>query len=103
MKHADHDAHRAFEESAFHGCHGVSCNQGRQPCRDRCGAEMSCAELDKLRPLVRRPAPRKPHLPLWTRVKLEWQRARARVVLSGVFLVSMLATLGATIATWLAR
>lgn len=87
--HEDRNAHAAFQDSAYAGCRGISCNQGRRPCRDRCGAEMSCAELDKLRPLVRRPAPRNPHLPLWARVKLEWQRQRAHVLLGVVSLISM--------------
>lgn len=87
--HEDRNAHAAFEDSTYAGCHGASCNQGRQPCRDRCGAEMACNELDKLRPLVRRPEPRKPHLPLWARVKLEWQHQRVRVLLGVVSLISM--------------
>lgn len=94
MKHADHDAHRAFEDSVQAGCSGA-CEWGQ---------DCTCSHSAWRAPRQpRKPEPRRPHLPLWTRVKLEWQRARARVVLSGVFLVSMLATLGATIATWLAR
>lgn len=37
---------RVLFESAGHfaSCKGASCHQGRQPCRDRCHAEMACAE-----------------------------------------------------------
>ena len=49
------------------GCRGASCHQGRQPCRDRCSAEMA----------VHSPEPRTPRLSLWRRIVLALQSLRA--------------------------
>lgn len=33
-------------DTFWRGCQGASCEQGRKPCTDRCGAEMAAPEPD---------------------------------------------------------
>lgn len=64
---ADATVQAARELRTDVGCRGISCHQGRQPCRDRCSAEMA----------VHSPEPREPNLSLWRRIVLAMQSLRA--------------------------
>lgn len=51
---------RHAETEWCNGCHGSSCNQGRAPCRDRCGAEQAV------------PSDSLPNLSWWRRLLLRF-------------------------------
>lgn len=71
MNHRDHDAHRAFEASTLHaGCTGA-CEWG-----EPCACSHSALQPSRRPRQPRRPEPRTPHLPLWTRFTLWRDRPR---------------------------
>lgn len=55
------------------GCRGRSCDQGRQPCRERCGAEMGGDE-PAVATVPTRSYPKHPRLNVWRRMVLAWTR-----------------------------
>lgn len=90
-KPTNHDAHRAMAKSISVGCSGDCADSGECTC--------SHAPAWRAPRQPRRPEPRTPHLPLWTRLKLvDWRHwllmgGLAFSVVGSLYAVSELAAL----------
>jgi hypothetical protein len=79
---AERERKQRLLESVTHlrGCRGLSCQQGRQPCRDRCHAEMGNLDREAWKPKHR---PEPPKRAAWPRFK-RWVRRTGVAVLAFV-------------------